>query len=291
MTRQSMIPTPLADSLKDSTATDNKLAQAIGQLKLMAIFSRLDVKRRSDVDNLNQVVYALLMFPLLQVSNIWCFAGKFLGCYIKGGKSVLYDFMSRQNINWALIQQRLSFTLWSSHMRNDLDENTAFVVDDTIKRRRGKKIQAMSSHYDHNEGRSVMGQQVLQLGLTSAKGFIPLFSQIFVGSKKAVGRGREFQDKRSALARSYQTAYDDNKNQMLRSMLKTALSGGFAANYFIADSWFANKENIRMTLEYGLTSIVMMKRNKSKYQFKGENYMLKGLYRAHRKNMTKQIKN
>ena len=288
MTKQPVLPTPVMNSLKDSTAVDNKLIQAMGQLKLMRIFTTLNIRKRNSFDNLNQIVYALLMIPLLQVPNIWCFTGKFLGCYINGGKDVLYDFLSRQNVNWALIQLRLSFKLWSSHMSKEANEDSAFVADDTIKRRRGKKVQAMSSHYDHNEGRSVMGQQVLQLGLTNAKGFIPLMSQIYVGSKKVVGKGRAFQDKRSAIARSSQTAYDSNKNEMLKAMLKTALSAGFHADYFIADSWFANKDNILEALNNGITPIMMMKRNKSKYRFEGNDYTLKGLYRAFRKNMIKQ---
>jgi hypothetical protein len=128
-----------------------------------------------------------------------------------------------------------------------------------------------------------MGQQVLPLGLTSAKGFIPLMSQIYVGSKKVVGKGRAFQDKHGAIARSYQTAYDSNRNKMLKAMLKTALSAGFHAEYFIADSWFANKNNILEALNNGITSIMMMKRNKSKSRFEVNNFTLKGLYRAFRK--------
>ena len=146
----------------------------------------------------------------------------------------------------------------------------------------------MSSHYDHNEGRSVMGQQIFQLGLADESGFLPLVSQIYVGKTRATQREKEFSDKRSALAKSYHDAYDLNKHQMLAKALKKVLSFGFEASYIIADSWFGCRENVRLALECDLTAIFMMKRNKTKYRYLGEYYTLKGLYRAFRKNMTKR---
>ncbi len=63
------------------------------QLKPIHIFSTLNINRRNSADNLSQVIYALLVTPLLQVSNIWCFMGEFIGCYTNGGKDVLYDLV------------------------------------------------------------------------------------------------------------------------------------------------------------------------------------------------------
>ena len=91
-----------------------------------------------------------------------------------------------------MIQLRLSQRLYQTVYTDD--ETTAFVVDDTIKRRRGKQVQAMSSHYDHNEGRHVMGQQILQFGVASPKGFLPISSQIFGGKTKATEREKDFID-------------------------------------------------------------------------------------------------
>ena len=59
------------------------------------------------------------------------------------------------------------------------------MLDDSIKARRGKKMEDVSSHYDHTTNRHVMGQQVLTLGLASEEAFVPLDSQIYVSSKKA----------------------------------------------------------------------------------------------------------
>ncbi|MCH9699421.1 MAG: transposase [Gammaproteobacteria bacterium] len=46
------------------------------------------------------------------------------------------------------------------------DRKKAFVVDDSIVQRCGKKIPGIFSHFDHTTGRHMMGQQFLTLGLS-----------------------------------------------------------------------------------------------------------------------------
>ena len=265
------------------TPLDSSLLDAMVELGVIGIFRSLKISKRSGETSIEQIVYALLLMSFLSVSNVWCFAGKFLDIYISGGKDVLYCFLSRQDINWSLIHLHLARKLWSKHYVES-DELRAFVLDDTLKKRRGKKVQAMSSHFDHNEGRHVMGQQVLQFGISDTRGFLPLLCQIFVGKKKATKRGKEFNDKRSAIARSYQTAYDLNKHEMLASFLTRALSFGFYTPFLIADSWFGTKSNLSLAISCDLTAIFMMKRNKTKYRYQGKDFTLKGLYRNIKKN-------
>jgi len=271
---------PISNTVLNSeTPLDSYLLDAMVDLRVMGIFSALKIVKRSGETSIEQIVYALLLMSFLSLNTVWCFTGKFLNVYIPGGKDVLYSFLSRQNINWSLIHLRLAQKFWSKHF-NDTNELQAFVLDDTIKKRRGKKVQAMSSHFDHTEGRHVMGQQILQFGISDSRGFLPLLSQIFVGKKKATERGTDFKDKRSAIAKSYNNAYELNKNEMLASFLKRALHFGFYAPYLIADAWFGTKSNISLALSYDLTAIFMMKRNKTKYRYQGKDFSLKALYRT-----------
>ena len=48
-----------------------------------------------------------------------------------------------------------------------------FVVDDTVKTRRGKKMPGVSIRFDHLTSRCVMRQQVLTLGLASDTQLVP----------------------------------------------------------------------------------------------------------------------
>jgi hypothetical protein len=56
----------------------------------------------------------------------------------------------------------------------------AFVLDDSIKTRCGKKMEGVSSHFDHVTGRHDRGHQVLTLGLATEKSFLPLDSKIYI---------------------------------------------------------------------------------------------------------------
>ena len=91
------------------------------------------------------------------------------------------------------------------------EKTLALVVDDTIKHRRGRKVAATSSHFDHTLDKKVMGQQVLEAGLATQKGYAPLDSEIYVSKKKVLDAKVSFKDKCSAVARDYEVAKKDNK--------------------------------------------------------------------------------
>ena len=69
----------------------------------------------------------------------------------------------------------------------------AFVLDDSVKARHGKKMEGVSSHYDHVTSRHVMGQQVLTLGLATDDAFLPLDSQLYVSRTKAQALNRSYE--------------------------------------------------------------------------------------------------
>ena len=142
--------------LNSETPLDSYLLDAMVDLGLMDIFRSLKIVKRSGKTSIEQIIYALLMLSFLSVETVWCFTGKFLDIYDFGEKDVLYCFLSRQNINWSLVHLHLAKKFWLKHF-DETNELQAFVLDDTVKKRRGKKVQAMSSHFDHTDGRHVMG--------------------------------------------------------------------------------------------------------------------------------------
>ena len=103
---------------------------------------------------------------------------------------------------------------------HNIEGDQAFVLDDSIKQRSGKKMPGVSSHFDHTTGRSVMGQQVLTLGLSTEKGFFPLDSELFISTKKAQELSKPFKDGRSLVAKRYRTAQQQTKPKMAEAMIK-----------------------------------------------------------------------
>ena len=279
--------TPVTDALsKEYVYVDNELQDAIKKVSLFSILSRLRIRKRSG-DSIRQVVFATLVWPLLPVKSISSFCGKFLQGYIKAGMNVIYDFLKREDINWRSVGISVAKEVYLNHNLG-MEKDSAFNIDDSIKHRRGKKVEGVSSHFDHTETRHVMGQQVLQLGLATAKGFLPLDQQIYIGNKKAQGLQAPFQDQRHAVAKDYQCALQEDKNTMFRSMLKRALKNGFKSSHVNGDSWFGNKGNIASAIDLLLIGLFMMKRGNLSYRFQGRNYTAKMLYELIKRKMTAQ---
>jgi len=114
----------------------------------------------------------------------------------------------------------------------------------------------------------LQGHQLLELGMVGENGFLPLDRQLYMGEKNPIPKpeGKDFEDQRSASAKDMKRAKEEDKNQMLRRMLKRAITDGYSAQYLLGDSWFGNKQNIATSLELGIHSIFQMKRGKLKYR-------------------------
>ena len=119
--------------------------------------------------------------------------------------------------------------------------------------------------------------------MVNNQGFIPLDRQIYMSSKKAVTK--TFKDKRSASARDMKRAETQDKNQMLKRMLKSAIRNGYKAKYVLADSWFGNKGNLETILQESLHAIFQMKRGKQTYKVDGTIHTAQSLYTKYQRKL------
>jgi hypothetical protein len=278
--RQPRSYTPLSDALSQPlTFADTELAEGIQRHSLAGLLrAALHRQRRSDGEPLPNVLCALLVWPLLKVKSLHCFCAEL--CQILAGHvSVLYDFLGREDINWRGLASELARRVYQG---NDLGPRSqrAFVVDDTSQARAGRKVEGTSCYFDHTEGRTRKGHQVLHLGLAAEKGFLPLEAQIVLGEKCRVDKPKHkpFKDQRSAAARDLRRASEQTKHSLFRDMLRRALRAGFGAAFVLADAWFGCKENIACCLESQLTAIFQMKRGLLAFRYHRRTYTVYELY-------------
>jgi len=272
--------TPLADALNQPlTFVDTELAEGIERHSLIGLLrAAIGRQRRSDGEPLPNLLFALLVWPLLKVKSLHCFCSEL--CQILAGRvSVLYDLLGREDINWRGLSSELARRVFQDHELGGRSQR-AFVVDDTSQARAGRKVEGTSSYYDHTEGRHRKGHVVLQLGLAGQKGFLPVEAQIVMGDKCAVDKPKDkpFRDQRSSAARDMRRAREQTKHQLFRDMLQRALRAGFSAWHVLADAWFGCKENIACCLANNLVGIFQMKRGNLNYQYQGRNYTAGQLY-------------
>jgi hypothetical protein len=272
--------TPIADALdKPGCFADTELAQGISAHGLTGLLTQaISRKRRRDGEPIGNLLCALLVWPLLGLKSIHCFCSE-LGQFIQGKASVLYDFLGREDVSWRSVSAQTAAEVYQT---NDLGswEQRAFVVDDTLKQRAGRKVQGTASHFDHTEGRTVRGHQVLQLGLAAAKGFIPVEGQVVMSDVNPVAKPTEkpFKDQRSSAARDMRRSWSESKHGLFRKMLQRAIQLGIRAKFLLADAWFGCKENIALALELKLIAVFQMKRGNLAYRYQGRSCTAAELY-------------
>ena len=272
--------TPLSDALSQPfTFADTELSEGIARHSLVGkLAGAISRPRRSDGEPLANLLCALLVWPLLPAKSIHCFCAE-LCQILKGQVSVLYDFLGREDINWRGLASELARGVYADQEMGGRCER-AFVVDDTSQARAGRKVEGTSCYFDHTEGRTRKGHQVLQLGLATEKGFLPLEAQMVMGEKCAIDKPKDkpFKNQRSSAARDLRRAKEQTKHQLFREMLQRALRAGFRAWYALGDAWFGCKENIQCCLDNDLIGIFQMKRGNLAYQYHGHTYTASQLY-------------
>jgi len=265
VTKSDSLPPLIADMLHDqSSPIDNLFADAWKGLGFNTLIKRCGFSKRSGTDIVT-VVYLLMVWRWMYVSSIAKFSRESIQLFADVHKDALYDTLKREDINWREFNLQVARKIYDRHNLSSSQIRT-FVLDDSVKARRGKKMEAVSSHFDHTDNKQVMGQQVLTMGLATEDVFLPLDSQIFISSKKVQPLRRAFQDGRSVAAKRYAEANEHTKVEMAEAMLRRATRSGIHADYLVADAWFGNKSMIRAALSLEMNAILRMKKNKLKYR-------------------------
>ena len=252
----------------DAPYLDNLFAQTWQQLGLSRWLKRSGFRKRSGID-VTQTVFVLLVWKWLNVSSIAMFCRKALAWFTEAKKDGLYDFLKREDVPWRELNLRVAREVYRSQRWEGAGVR-AYVLDDSIRNRRGKKMEGVSCHFDHVTNRHVMGHQVVTLGLATEEAFVPLDSQIYVSATKAVGLRREYRDGRSIAAKRYREATAQSKPQMGAQMMRRAMGKGLEADYLVADAWYGTKPMVRAALDLGVCPVLRMKKNKMKYRVVGE---------------------
>jgi len=260
---------------------DNTFSSTWKSLRFNTMLLRSKFSKRSGVPA-SDVVYLLMLWVWLKVDSVAMFSKNALLSFSAAKKDALYDLLNREDLDWRKLQRLTAKKVLKTNYKN---KTSALVIDDTVKTRRGKKMPGVSSHFDHLTARCVMGQQKVTLGVVNYEQFVPVDKEIFISEVKKQALDYKFNDHRRIAAKRYEKSKQQTKPEMVCDMIKRAIRGGINADYFLADTWFATKHVLRMTIEYSLVAIVRMKKNKMKYRLitNGNAHLLfvQELYKQH----------
>lgn len=268
-TKRSLFPSLIDEVLKHpGHCVDNVFASVWKGLNFSRLVQRSGFKKRSGVPVIDSV-FLLLLWKWIDVTSIAVFAKQSLKVFSNAKKDVMYELLKREDVDWRGLNTNVAKTIYSQQNISS-SRIKAYVLDDSVKARRGKKMEGVSCHFDHTEGRHVMGQQVLTLGLVTEELFMPLDSQIYMSNSKAQGLNREFKDKRSIVAKRFDEAVIQSKPEIAKGMLARVKRQGIKADYLIADAWFGTKPMMETAQTLAVTGIFRMKKNKMKYRVAGK---------------------
>jgi SRSO17 transposase len=149
-------------------------------------------------------------------------------------KGALYDLLNREDLDWRKLQLLTAKKVLKVNSQSSL---STFVIDDSVKMRRGKKMPGVSSHFDHLTARCIMSQQIVTLGVANDEQFVPVDNEIFISSTKEQALDYRFNDGRSIATKRYQKSKQQTKPEMVCEMIARAIRGGINADYFLADAW------------------------------------------------------
>lgn len=276
------LPTLTADLLSQTNLKiDNTFSSTWKSLRFNTILRQAKFSKRSGIPA-SDVVYLLMLWVWLKVDSVAMFSKDALLSFSAAKKDALYDLLNREDLDWRKLQRLTAKKVLKANPKNKI---SAFVIDDTVKTRRGKKMPGVSSHFDHLTARCVMGQQIVTLGVANDEQFVPVDNEIFISEVKQQALDYKFNDRRSIAAKRYEKSKQQTKPEMVCDMIARAIRGGINADYFLADAWFATKHILRMTIEHSLVAIVRMKKNKMKYRLitNGSTHFLcaQELYKQH----------
>ena len=161
---------------------------------------------------------------------------------------------------------------------NEVVDKSAFILDDTIHAKTGRKIEHMTKVFDHVAGKkgSKLGFKNLTLGFHDGKSLTPLDFTLQVEKplKKARHRKERFKkqrDPKSAGAKRIQERHVSKITNGL-DMLKRAVKQGFRAKYVLVDSWFSSHEFIQTVQQLGKKTMYLVcgvRQDARKYLYKG----------------------
>jgi hypothetical protein len=209
-----------------------------------------------------EILTLMLILPLLLLKSVNALYHSDFQKLTNMKESCIYRLKDNEKMPWRQLLLIIAKQFQKLVNANkQLDDKSAFILDDTILAKTGRKIEQISWVHDHVAGRksSKLGFKNLTLGLFDGKSFSPLDFTLQAEKplKKARHRKEQFKKKRdpkSAGGKRIKECHNSKIDNGLQ-MLKRAVKQGLRAKYVLVDSWFSSFEFIQTVRGLGQQSM------------------------------------
>jgi hypothetical protein len=227
------------------------------------------------------LLFVLTNLVFVHIKTVHDLLDRPLKSLVQAQKDAFYRF-KKAGWSWRPFYRRfLAYLGWQLQWSQTAPDN-CLILDTTVLPKRGNTMENLSLVYDHTQGKTVPGYEVLTLGLLTPRNFWPVDFD-FRFSRVAPEGAREARPvkARGETARRLKAGRHLTKPELALKMLKAALVQGIPALCLLVDAWFTSPKFCQAVKDLGLQIIGRLKRDHTLYYQNGVGYTLKQLYQAH----------
>jgi hypothetical protein len=297
-------------STKDKLAISDKLIDLFRMFNISALCLKNKMIKFKGY-SVSDIISVLTLFPFMALATVNSFMLSRFRQLIDAQKDTFFRLKNNEYYNWRnllfLFSKRfnkLNARHNDHHDQESSDEPKCLVLDDSLLRKVGMKIEFIGKVFDHVTQNWVLGFKLLLLAFWDGNSLIPLDFSYHAeqGKNKKYPFGllkrqlnKRFSKKRSKDAAGYKRAQEVFVDKITNAiaLIKRAVKHGFVVDYVLCDSWYSVEKLIKTVrqLKKGIIHFLgMVKMDKRLYDYQGQKLNAKELLKQLKPTHTKRAK-
>ena len=229
----------------------------------------------------NEILTSLFIFPFMLIDSV---RGFIIGNYqlSPAKKDTFYRFINNENLNWRSLLYSAAKKFRALTLSLESKPGiTCAILDDSLLKKRGVKIEGIGNVFDHVSRKSVLGFKCLLLCFWDGKSVFPLDFSLHAekgkNKKRPYGMSKKKLKERFSKERADSSPGKKRINELKQDkisvgleLIKRAAKHGFIPQYLLCDSWFSSEKfiaGIRKVKKGAIHFLGMVRQDKRCYSF------------------------
>ena len=225
-----------------------------------------------------QMLYQMLLLILEQADSVFSGLKEFSQQKLK---TPINDMLNDVWIDWRGLHYRVVAKYIKTRKLNSEDSEPVLIIDDTSKKKSGRKVENLGLFMDHCQKVRYKGYQIVVSALSLGRTSLPLDFEFKIGKLKVDRSVRTSYPKASHTAQRERLG-KKNKLSIAMDLINRALKRKVRFKYVIWDSWYSCNKSIKYVctklMTKGINLVAMVKRDEQLYQYKGNFMTTKEIY-------------
>ncbi len=290
----------LKSSFVQTNKKENFFSKLIDVLKIGKYHATFSKSKQKGIPVL-AILRILITFPFLGLDNVHQFTNSYWSKLSGFGKDSYYRLMNNSRINWRGflfgIVKSVILNLSKRTPQPELKQAvSALIFDDTPIEKTGKTIEGVSKIWNHVIQKSILGYQLLVMGIYDGTSFMPLDFTFHreKGKNKKLKFGlnpryynKQFKAERESSSAGYKRKkeLDITKISSVAKMIVRATENGISAQYVLVDSWFTCWEIVSTSILCKMKFVGMFSKVKTLFGYNSKSLTYNQIRQKNRRNI------